>query len=141
MAITQCIPTSFKTELASGTHNLAAAGDVIKCALYTSSATLDATTTAYTTSNEVVGTAYVAGGNTLSGQIVTSSGTTAYLDFADTTWAGSTITARGAMIYNSSKSNKVICILDFGSDKSSSASSFIIQFPSADATNAIIRIS
>lgn len=140
MAITQCVPTAFKNEIMIGTHNLGAAGDTIKIALYTSSATLDATTTAYTATNEVSGTGYVAGGNTLSGQVVTTSGTTAYLDFSDTTWAGSTITARGAMIYNSSKSNKAIAILDFGSDKSSSASSFVITFPSADATNAILRI-
>jgi len=140
MAITQATPTSFKVELLSGTHNLAAAGDVIKCALYTSSATLDATTTAYTTSNEAVGTGYVAGGNTLTGQIVTSSGTTAFCDFADTTWAGSSITARGALIYNSSKANRAILVLDFGADKTSLASNFVITFPSADATNALVRI-
>ena len=141
MAITQCATTSFKREMVQAIHNLAAAGDTIKIALYTSSATLDATTTAYTATNEVTGTGYVAGGNTLSGQVVNTSGTTAYVDFSDTTWAASTITARGAMIYNSSKANRSIIILDFGSDKSSSASSFVITFPSADASNAIIRIS
>ena len=140
MAITQCVPTSFKAELVSGTHNFAVAGDTFKIALYTSSATLDATTTAYTSTNEVVGTGYTAGGNTLTGQLVNTSGTTAYVDFADSTWAASTITARGAMIYNSTDANKVVCILDFGVDKSSSASSFVITFPSADATNAILRI-
>ena len=127
--------------MVQATHNLAAAGDTIKIALYTSSATLDVTTTAYTVTNEVVGAGYVAGGNTLAGQVVTTSGTTAYVDFSDSTWAASTITARGAMIYNSSKANRSIIILDFGADKSSSVSSFVITFPSADATNAIIRIS
>jgi len=141
MAITQCATTSFKSEMVQAIHNLAAAGDTIKIALYTSSATLDATTTVYTATNEVTGTNYTAGGNTLSGQVVNTSGTTAYVDFSDTTWAASTITARGAMIYNSSKANRSIIILDFGSDKSSSASSFVITFPSADASNAIIRIS
>lgn len=140
MAITQCATTSFKQEMVQAIHNLAAAGDTIKIALYTSSATLNETTTAYTATNEVVGAGYVAGGNTLAGQVVTTSGTTAYVDFTDSTWAASTITARGAMIYNSSKANRSIIILDFGADKSSSASSFVITFPSADATNAIIRI-
>jgi hypothetical protein len=101
---------------------------------------LDATTTAYTTSNEVVGTGYTAGGNTLTNVTPSSSGTTALTDFADTTWSTATITARGAMIYNSSKSNKAVCILDFGSDKTSTAGNFTIVFPVPDASNAIIRI-
>ena len=141
MAISQAMCTSFKVELLTATHNFTAStGDVFKIALYTSSASLDATTTAYTTSNEVVGTGYTAGGNTLTNVTPTSSGTTALTDFADTTWSTATITARGAMIYNSSKSNKAVCILDFGSDKTSTAGNFTIVFPVADASNAIIRI-
>jgi hypothetical protein len=141
MAISQAMCTSFKVELLTATHNFTAStGDVFKIALYTSSASLDATTTAYTTSNEVVGTGYTAGGNTLTNVTPTSSGTTALTDFADTTWSTATITARGAMIYNSSKANKAVCILDFGSDKTSTAGNFTIVFPVADASNAIIRI-
>jgi len=141
MAISQAMCTSFKVELLTATHNFTAStGDVFKIALYTSSASLDATTTAYTTSNEVVGTGYTAGGNTLTNVTPSSSGTTALTDFADTTWSTATITARGAMIYNSSKSNKAVCILDFGSDKTSTAGNFTIVFPVADAANAIIRI-
>jgi hypothetical protein len=141
MAISQAMCTSFKVELLTATHNFTAStGDVFKIALYTSSASLDATTTAYTTSNEVVGTGYTAGGNTLTNVTPSSSGTTALTDFADTTWSTATITARGAMIYNSSKSNKAVCILDFGSDKTSTAGNFTIVFPVPDASNAIIRI-
>lgn len=141
MAISQAMCTSFKVELLTATHNFTTStGDVFKIALYTSSASLDATTTAYTTSNEVVGTGYTAGGNTLTNVTPTASGTTALTDFADTTWSTATITARGAMIYNSSKSNKAVCILDFGSDKTSTAGNFTIVFPVPDASNAIIRI-
>ena len=141
MAISQAMCTSFKVELLQGVHNFTAStGDTFKIALYTSSASLDATTTAYTTSNEVVGTGYTAGGNTLTNVTPTSSGTTAFTDFADTTWSTATITARGALIYNSTDSNKSVCVLDFGSDKTSTAGNFTIVFPTADATNAIIRI-
>lgn len=141
MAITQAMCTSFKVELMTATHNFTnTTGNTFKIALYTSSATLDASTTAYTTSNEVTGTGYTAGGNTLTNVTPTSSGTTAFTDFADTTWSSSTITARGALIYNSSASNKSVCVLDFGSDKSSSSGDFTIVFPTADASNAIIRI-
>jgi hypothetical protein len=133
--------TSFKVELMTATHNFTTStGDVFKIALYTSSATLDAGTTAYTSTNEVSGTGYTAGGNTLTNVTPTSSGTTAFTDFADTTWSAATITARGALIYNSSKSNKSVCVLDFGSDKTSTAGNFTIVFPTADASNAIIRI-
>lgn len=138
MAITQALCTSFKTEILGGTHDLDT--DVLKIALYTSSATLDATTTAYSSTNEVSGTGYTAGGETLSGAAITSSGTTAFVDFSDVTWSSSTITARGALIYNSSKSNKAVAVLNFGSDKSSSNGNFVISFPTADANNAIIRI-
>jgi hypothetical protein len=141
MAITQAMCTSFKVELLQGVHNFTAStGDTFKIALYTSSATLDATTTVYTTSNEVTGTGYTAGGNTLTNVTPTSSGTTAFTDFADTTWSTATITARGALIYNSTESNKSVCVLDFGSDKTSTAGNFTIVFPTADASNAIIRI-
>jgi len=148
MAITQAMCTSFKTELLQGVHNFfngsgggsAGTGATFKIALYTSSATLGAATTAYATTNETTGTAYNAGGNTLTNVTPASSGTTAFTDFADTTWSTSTITARGALIYNSTQSNKAVAVLDFGSDKSSSSGDFTIQFPTADSSNAIIRI-
>lgn len=148
MAITQAMATSFKVEILDGVHNFgtgviraSTAADTFKIALYTSAATLDASTTAYTTSGEVVGTGYTAGGNTLTVSVVpTSSGTTAYLSFSNSSWATATITARGAMIYNSTQSNKCVAVLDFGSDKTSTAGTFTIVFPTADATDAIIRI-
>jgi hypothetical protein len=116
-------------------------GNTFKIALYTSSATLGATTTAYSTSNEVPSTGnYSAGGNTLTSVSPTTSGTTAYVDFADTTWANSTITANGALIYNANASNAAVVVLAFGSDKSSSNGDFTIIFPTANATDAIIRI-
>jgi hypothetical protein len=138
MAITQAMCTSFKTELLGGVHDLDT--DVIKIALFTSAATLNAATTAYSTTNEVSGTGYTAGGNTLTGASITSDGTTAIVDFDNTTWVSSTITARGAMLYNSSKADRAIAVLDFGSDKTSTDGDFIIQFPVADASNAILRI-
>ena len=140
MAITQGFCTSFKTELLSGTHNFAAAGDTFKVALYTSTATIDATTTVYSTTNEVAGAGYVAGGATVAGQAVASSGVTAYVDFTDPSWAASTITARGALLYNSTDANKAVAAWDFGSDKTTSASTFSIILPAADSSNAIIRI-
>lgn len=141
MAISQAMCTSFKVELLQGVHDFTAStGDTFKIALYTSSATLGASTTAYTVSDEVSGSGYTAGGNTLTNVTPTSSGTTAFTDFADTTWTTATITARGALIYNSTESDKAVCVLDFGSDKTSTAGNFTIQFPTADASNAIIRI-
>ena len=141
MAITQAMPTSFKQELLTATHNFTlSTGDVFKIALYTSTATLGASTTLYSTTNEITGTGYTAGGNTLTNVTPTTSGTTAFTDFADTTWTTATITANGALIYNSSKSNKAVAVLAFGSDKTSTAGDFTIVFPTADATNAIIRI-
>lgn len=141
MAITQAVCTSFKQELMVGTHNFTlTTGNVFKIALYTSSATMSAATTAYSATNEVVGTGYTATGNTLVNVTPTTSGTTAFTDFADTTWTTSTITARGALIYNSSASNRGVVVLDFGSDKISTAGDFTIVFPTADASNAIIRI-
>jgi hypothetical protein len=138
MAITQAMCNSFKTELLEGTHDLDT--DVIKIALFTSSATLGASTTAYSTSNEVSGTGYTAGGNTLAGATISLSGSTAIVDFTDTTWTSATITARGALIYNSSKADRAIAVLDFSSDKSSTNGDFTVVFPAADASNAIIRI-
>lgn len=141
MAITQAMCTSFKQELLTATHDFTnSTGSTFKVALYTSSATLGASTTAYSATNEVSGTGYTAGGNTLTNVTPTSSGTTAFTDFADTTWSSATITARGALIYNSSASNAAVVVLDFGADKTSTAGDFTIQFPTADASNAIIRI-
>lgn len=142
MAISQAMPSSFKQELLTATHNFTTTtGDVFKIALYTSAATLGTGTTVYSTSNEVASTGnYVAGGNTLTNITPTLSGTTALTDFADTTWAAATITANGALIYNSSKSDKAVAVLAFGSDKSSTDGDFVIIFPTADAANAIIRI-
>lgn len=141
MAITQAMCTSFKVELLTGTHNFTAStGDAFKLALYTSSATLDASTTAYTTSNEVTGTGYTAGGGALTNVTPTSSGTTAFTDFADLTFSTATITARGCLIYNSTDSDKAVAVLDFGGDKTSTAGDFTIVFPTADASSAIIRI-
>ena len=150
MAITQSLVTSFKTGILSGLHafgtSVVRAGtgaDTFKVALYTSSATLDATTTAYSSTNEVSGTNYTAGGEAIT--IVTaptSTSTTAWLDFTDVTWATSTITARGALIYNDTSSgNLAVGVLDFGSDKTSTAGNFTIVWPAGDSTNAIIRIS
>ena len=134
--------TSFKQELLEAVHNFQlSGGDTFKIALYDNSASFTAATTAYTATNEVTGTGYTAGGNTLTRIDPTSSGTTAFTDFADTTWASSTITARGAMIYNDTAAgNPAVVILDFGSDKSSTNGDFTVVFPTADATNAIIRI-
>lgn len=140
--ITQSLPTSFKVELLQGVHDFTpSTGDTFKIALYTSSATLSAATTAYTATNEVAnGNGYTTGGATLTNAAVTSTGTSAYVDFNDVTWSASTITARGAMIYNSTNSNKAVAILDFGQDYSSSSGNFTISFPAAGA-NAIIVLS
>ena len=141
MAITQAMCTSFKQELLEAVHNFKnSGGDTFKIALYTSSASLGAGTTAYTTSNEVSGTGYTAGGNTLTRVDPSSSGTTAITDFADSTWSSATITARGALIYNDTDSDKAVAVLDFGADKTSTGGDFTVQFPAADARNAIIRI-
>tara|TARA_R110000772_G_scaffold238979_1_gene351004 strand:- start:41 stop:472 length:432 start_codon:yes stop_codon:yes gene_type:complete len=142
MAITQAMCTSFKKELMEAKHNfLNSGGNTFKIALYTSSATLSAATTAYSATNEVSGTNYTAAGNTLTRVDPASSGTTAYTDFADTTWSSSTITARGAVVYNDSASgDPSVIVLNFGSDKTSTAGDFTITFPTADASDAIIRI-
>ncbi len=150
MAITQAMATSFKVQILDGIHNFgtgvvraSTAADTFKIALYTSSASLDASTTAYTATGEVSssGTNYTTGGQTLTiSQVPTSSGTTAYLSFSNASWASATITAAGAMIYNSSQSNACVAVLSFGGDKTSTAGDFTIQFPTANATDAIIRI-
>ena len=155
MAITTAMCTSFKSELLQGIHNFhngsgggttttTGTGNTFKLALFTSSATLSASTTAFATTNEVSGTGYSSGGNTLTNVDPTTSGTTALTDFADTTFSSSSITARGALIYNSSttagSANRAVCALDFGADKTSTSGDFTIQFPTADASNAIIRI-
>ena len=158
MAITQAMCTSFKAELMLAVHDFrATGGDTFKLSLYTSSATIDANTTAYTSSNEVSssGTNYTAGGGTLSNLGVVTSNNTAstgvgFTDFSDLTFANSTITARGALIYNTTPSansnanttltNAAVAALDFGSDKTSTAGDFTIIFPAATNTTAIIRI-
>jgi hypothetical protein len=149
VAISQAMATSFKVEILNGIHAFgttvvrgASTADTFKIALYTSSASLDATTTAYSVTNEVPSTGnYSAGGNTLTvSQVPTSTGTTAFLDFADTTWSSATITANGALIYNSSQSDKAVAVLAFGGDKTSTNGDFTIVFPTADSSNAIIRI-
>ena len=142
MAISQAMCTSFKKELLEAVHNLKnSGGSTFQIALYTSSASLGAATTAYTTSNEVSGTNYTAKGNTLTRVDPTTSGTTALTDFADTTWSSATITARGALIFNDSASgDPSVAVLDFGGDKTSTAGDFTVSFPAADASNAIIRI-
>ena len=146
MAITTAMCTSFKKELLEAKHDFnASSGHTFKIALYTSSASLDASTTDYSSSNEVSGTGYSAGGNTLTNIDPTTSGTTAFADFADTTWSSATITANGALIYNTttdggSGTTDAVAVLAFGGDKTSTNGDFVIQFPTADASNAIIRI-
>ena len=140
--------TSFKKELLYGAHDFdVSTGDTFKIALYTSSATMTAATTAYATTNETSGTAYVAGGEALTPVDPTSSGTTALTDFSDETWSTATITARGALIYNTTPNttsialtNPSVVVLDFGADKTSTAGDFTVVFPTADSSNAIIRI-
>jgi len=135
--------TSFKQELLTGTHNFTTStGDTFKLALYTNSASFTAATTAYTVTNEVANSgSYAAGGGALTNITPTTSGTTALTDFDDLEFTAATITARGALIYNSSAAgNPTVAVLDFGADKTSTTGSFTIQFPTADASNAIIRI-
>ena len=141
MAITSTLTTSFKKELLEAVHNFKnSGGDTFKLALYTSSATMGAATTAYATTNQVTGTNYTAGGGTLTRVDPTSSGTTGFTDFADLTFGTDTVTARGCLIYNSTDSNKSVATIDFGGDKTSTAGDFTIVFPAAAASTAIIRI-
>ncbi len=134
--ITSAICTSFKLECLGGEHE---AGDTYKLALYTSSATLDDTTIVYTTTGEVAGMGYTVGGATLAGFTRGSSGTTAWITWANTSFAASALVARGLMIYNSTNGNKAVCVVDFGADKTSVNGAFNIDFPTADASNAIVR--
>ena len=147
--ITQAMCTSYKQELLTATHNFTTTtGDVFKIALFRAAASIVGTYGAATTnysdmtgnSDETSGAGYTAGGNTLTNVTPTTSGTTAFTDFADTTWSSASITASGALIYNSSKSNKAVAVLNFGGDKTSTSGDFTIIFPTDDASNAIIRI-
>jgi hypothetical protein len=139
MAITAAVCDSYTQELFSGTHTNT---DTYKIALYTSTATLSAATTVYAATNEVSGTGYTAGGTALTGFATSIDTGVAILDFTtDPTWATATITARGALIYNSSKTNKSVCVLDFGSDITSTAGTFTVQFPAATAAAGLVRIS
>ena len=140
MAITQAMATSFKVQLLNGQHNFSA--NTFKLALYTSSATLGENTTAYTATNEVASAGnYSAGGNTLSVSVTpTNSGNVAFISFSNTSWANATITAAGALIYNNTNSNAAVCVLSFGGDKTSTNGTFAVNFPTADASNAIIRL-
>tara|TARA_X000001388_G_scaffold69581_1_gene58144 strand:- start:29 stop:454 length:426 start_codon:yes stop_codon:yes gene_type:complete len=140
MAITSAVCNSFKTEILTGTHNFTNGGHTFKVALFTSSASLSKSTTAYSTSNEVSGTNYSAGGIALTNVTPALSGDTAVIDFSDATFTNVTVTARGCLIYNSSASNKAVAVIDFGSDQSASGSNFVISFPTANATSAIVRI-
>lgn len=143
MAITQAMCTSFKVALLNGEMDFSGdTSQTFKIALFTNAATLNATTTAYATTNEVAnGNGYATGGNTLTiSTAPTSSGTTAFLDFADTTWTSASITARGALVYKVGGTNPAVAVLDFGGDKVSTAGNFTVQFPASDATNAIVRI-
>ena len=144
MAITSAICTSFKQELLVGTHNFTAtSGDTFKIALYTSSASLGASTTAYSATNEITndaGSAYVAGGATLTSVTPTTDGTTAVCDFSDVSYTSASFTANGALIYNDTQSDKACAVIAFGSDKTVTSGTFTIQFPTADASDAIIRL-
>ena len=144
MAIISAICTSFKVELLKGTHDFTATtGNTFKIALYDSDATLGASTTAFSTSEEITntsGTAYTSGGATLTSVTPVASSTTAVCDFSDVSFSSASFTANGALIYNSSASNAAVCAIAFGSDKTATNGTFTIQFPTADATNAIIRL-
>ena len=148
MAIVQTQTTSFKVDILNGVHNFstgvvraATTADTFKIALYTSDADLSASTTVYNASNEASGTGYTAGGNTLTvSQVPTSTDTTAFLSFSPTSWSGSSITARGALIYNSTQSDKSVAILDFGDTKTTVDQTLTIEFPTANSSSAIIRI-
>jgi|TARA_R110002012_G_scaffold112862_7_gene258727 hypothetical protein len=148
MAIVQTQTTSFKVDLLNGVHNFgtgvvraATTADTFKIALYTSDAVLNATTTSYNASNEASGTGYTAGGNTLTvSQVPTSTDNTAFLSFSSTSWSGSSISARGALIYNSTQSDKSVAILDFGDTKTTVNQTLTIEFPTANSSSAIIRI-
>jgi|TARA_R100001594_G_scaffold11232_1_gene25624 hypothetical protein len=150
MAISSCLTNTFKEELLGGYHSFNASGDTpagsaFKIALYTSSASLGTTTTAYTTSNEVSGSGYTAAGKALTNTGVAKSTVTSYTDFSDVSWTSASFTARGCLIYNSSSisgltANAAVAVIDFGGDKTVSSGTFTIQFPTNDSSDAIIRI-
>ena len=141
MAITSTLTTSFKVELLTGTHNFTnSSGNSFKLALYTSSATLGATTTAFTTTGQASGTNYSSGGSALTNVTPSATGTTAVTDFNDLTFSTATITARGCMIYNDTNADKSVATIDFGGDKTSTAGDFTVVFPAKAASTAIIRI-
>ena len=141
MAIAQAVCNSFKQEILEGIHDFETGGDVFKLSLYTSAANLSASTTVYTSTSEVSATGqYVAGGGTLTGQQTSLDTSVAIVDFADLSFTGVTLTARGALIYNTSESNKAVCVLDFGADKTATSGTFTIQFPAFTSAAAILRI-
>ena len=148
MAVQQTTTTSFKVELLQAVHNFGPTSpNTFKVALYTAAANIGPSTTVYTTSNEIVGTGYAAGGNTLVISISPTYGNnsvgvpTAYISFSNTSWTNATFTCRGALIYNSTQGNKSVAVLDFGADKTVSNNTFQIVFPTSDANSAIVRIS
>ena len=144
MAISSAICTSFKQEILVGTHNFTAtSGNTFKIALYDSDATLGASTTAFSTSEEITntsGTAYTSGGATLTSVTPVASSTTAVCDFSDVSYSSASFTARGCLIYNSTNANKAVCAINFGADKTVTSGTFTIQFPAQTAGNAIIQI-
>lgn len=141
MAISQAVCNSFKQQILEGIHDFESGGDVFKLSLYTSAANLSASTTVYTSTNEVGDTGqYTAGGGTLTGQQTSLDTGVAIVDFADLSFTGVTLTARGALIYNNSESNKAVCVLDFGADKTATSGTFTIQFPAFTSAAAILRI-
>lgn len=148
MTIAQTATTSFKVELLQAVHNFGPTSpNTFKIALYTAASDIGPATTVYTTTSEVVGTGYTAGGNTLAISTSPTSGSnnlnvaTAFVSFSNTSWASASFTARGALIYNSTQGNKSVAVLDFGADKTASGTTFQIEFPTANATSAIVRIS
>lgn len=139
-AITTAMCTSFKQELMTATHNFTSGGHNFRMALFDSTVTLDATTTAYSTANEVVGTGYTAGGMLLTQTTPTTSGTTAFTDFADLVWTGATFTARGGLIFNNSAANRAVAAFDFGANIPVVAGNLTVIFPTANASAAVLRI-
>ena len=138
MAIVQSMCASFKQELFGGIHDLYT--DQLKMALYLDSASLSSTTTVYITSGETSGTNYTAGGNNITNVVISLTGNTAFIDFDDVVFSNVSLTARGALIYNSSKANRAVAVLNFGEDKTSTTGDFSVQLPTGDAASAIIRI-
>jgi len=141
MAISQAVCNSFKQQILEGIHDFESGGDVFKLALYSSAANLSAATTVYTSTNEVANTGqYTATGGTLTSQQTSLDGSVAIVDFADLSFTGVTLTARGALIYNTSESSKAVAVLDFGADKTATSGTFTIQFPAFTSAAAILRI-